>query len=1186
MAAPLLPGDPRQLGSFYLDGRLGAGGQGVVYEGYGADGKRVAVKALHGVSDGDRDMLRKEIRAWRRVAPFCTIRILHADLDGPIPFVVSEYVAGPDLRHAVKNGDPYGPEELRRLAIGVATALVAIHRAKVVHRDLKPENILLGPDGPRVIDFGIARVMEGTATAGLPMGTLRYMPPERYRGQNGDGKVDVWGWGAVVLFAATGRHAFDGEIAAAVVYQVDTHEPDTSQLEEPLRSLVSASLSKDPADRPTSEQLLLSLVGRADLADVVKDVVPGNPLEPAEPSRGEVAEAVFDRLGATAQEAVSPVLLRLVAPGERAEDTLRSARRAEFTDGQTSEQVLEQVLQSFTEAGILVWEGEDVTLSSAALIRSWPRLRDWVEAERAGLGVHQRLSEASRVWDGHGHKNSDLLQGTALERARDWAATGRRHLALNRIERDFLDAGSGLARRRGRLRVLLSAVLAVLLIVAVGAAAIAFDQRQTVTSQRDRAASAQVAGTAQALRRSDPQLARRLAVASARLAGTPESWSALLALNNQREDDALKLPGFVATESDLDGTGGIFAAAADTRVEFWNVRTRKKISSYTAPAKVHQVDLSDDGKSATVSTADGKTRLLSVSSAGPRGTHAYPTAKQDSGYWPRTALSPLGTYLMSESMDSDMKSTLAIWDTRTTKKIITVSSHSPVSLLDDTSFSPDERVLSLPEGRRGKPFTWYDTHTKKKLPVPVPYLGVKAGDIRGPVVFSPDGKSAALTLKGGKISVFDRAKGWTGTTLSGAEDATDYPVHFSHNGRYLIQNAVVWDTSTYGLDALVLRFETTQSECYPRTALRFTADGAKLRCAGTDGIVRSFDISSFTKAPASAGSFYEDGAVSADRRTLALRQGNAIDIRSLPSRTKRSTVRSKGGLMEKMQLSRDGRLLAVFADNKIEILDTTKKKPPLGSLPIFEKDEHDAATREFAFSPDNKSLAAQIVTKSGTNVLTFWDLATMRRIREVRADLGNADNGGAVFFQPDGKSVIAAPNFGRVAFPSGRVLTKGTPSLEADSISDDGATLYTYPRGYRAYIRLWDAQTLLPAGDDLRTGPVTPPLIAPERATAASPDGRLFATAHQSGPTSQIKVWDARTRTQLGVSLTGRVNNFVALAFSPDGTALTGVDKQGRFLTRTVSPARLARDLCTRSGPLTEQEWKTHIPDVPYRKTC
>ncbi|MFD0852071.1 serine/threonine protein kinase, partial [Actinomadura adrarensis] len=108
MAAPLFPNDPRQLGAYYLDGRLGEGGQGVVYEGYGPGGERVAVKALHGMRDRDREMLRRETWAWQRVATFCTAKVLHADLDGPIPFVVSEYVPGPNLREAVDRDGPYG----------------------------------------------------------------------------------------------------------------------------------------------------------------------------------------------------------------------------------------------------------------------------------------------------------------------------------------------------------------------------------------------------------------------------------------------------------------------------------------------------------------------------------------------------------------------------------------------------------------------------------------------------------------------------------------------------------------------------------------------------------------------------------------------------------------------------------------------------------------------------------------------------------------------------------------------------------------------------------------------------------------------------------------------------------------------------------------------------------------------
>ncbi|MFC0038526.1 WD40 repeat domain-containing serine/threonine protein kinase [Actinomadura rayongensis] len=811
MTTPLLPGDPRQLGAYYLDGRLGSGGQGVVYEGYGPDNGRVAVKALHGVSDRDRNLLRKEVAAWRRVAPFCTAKVLHDGLDEAIPFVVSEYVAGPDLAHAVERNGRYGPEELRRLAIGVATALVAIHRAGVVHRDLKPENILIGPDGARVIDFGIARVEEPSpSTVGVLRGTLRYMPPERYRGQRGDAAVDVWSWGAVVLFAATGRHAFDGRTPSEIQRQVAEHRPDVSMLGEPLRGLVSRALAKESAERPTSEELLLALVGRADLAAALNDATFRDLSGSGPLSSGERAEAVFGGLGEGAREAVPRVLLRLVAPGERAEDTLRTARRADFADGQTAEADVDEVLRAFGAAGILVWEDGLVALANAALIRAWPRLREWVAAEREGLGVHHGLSGASRLWDDHGRKNSDLYQGTALARALSWAATGRRLLTLNRTERSFLDAAAALARGRARLRALLSGVLAVLLIAATGSAVIAIDQRATVVGQRDRALSAQVASLAESLRRTDPQLARRLAVASARLGNTSQSWGALLALHDQWEDESVKLPGFEATANDLAGSGRILAAATGSRVEFWDVDTRKHLGSYDAPERVTNVSLSDDGGTAAVSTRDGRTRLVGTANARPRDTRTYPSPRGDKR---REELSPHGTYLMVQEDDPGRPVTLGIWDTRTGKKIVTVNSGRwPLGM---TSFSYDERVLSLPVGSGRQPFTWLDTRTHKKIPVPD--LQVSAADVLGPLTFSPDGRFIALPVRGGRIRVHDLAHRYTNGDLVGASDISFYPVQFSRDGRYLAQGTTVWDTDFSITAKPFVRYTTTDSECYADT---------------------------------------------------------------------------------------------------------------------------------------------------------------------------------------------------------------------------------------------------------------------------------------------------------------------------------------------------------------------------------
>ncbi|MEU9330983.1 trypsin-like peptidase domain-containing protein [Streptomyces canus] len=833
-----------------------------------------------------------------------------------------------------------------------------------------------------------------------------------------------------------------------------------------------------------------------------------------------------------------------------------------------------------------------VELIHDSLIRGWADLRDWVAQDHQ---FQVWLHRATEQQDRHAHSGlpGDLLDGSLLAEGEEWA--GRRSLPAeisSLVEASRQHQQSALRRTRR-----INASLVVMLVLALLATGVAYGQRQTVIGQRDRAASAQVAGVAQSVRRTDPELGRRLAVASARLAGTPESWSALLALHDQQEDDALKLPGFVATEFDLDATGETLVAAGGTRVEFWNVRTWKKTGTFAAPARVHRVDLSDDGRTAAVSTEDGYTRLIDVAAARVRGAHAvYRTAREDSGYWPGIAVSPRGTYLMIETTDLDMKSTLVVRDTRTARKIVTASTRSPVFLLADSSFSPDERVLSVPAGG-GKAFTWLDLRTKKKLHIPIPYYGLKAGDIEGPVVFSPDGKFAAVRAKGGRISVFERTKGFPSVELKGAEDPTDYnSLYFSHDGRYIVHNAVVWDTASAS-SGQVMRYSTTQSECHPATALRFTADDSTLRCVGGDGVVRTIDVRAATKPPKENGGYYNEGVVSGDRRTLALHIGGDIEIWSPLSRTKRSTVASPAvanSAETGIQLSRDGRLLAVRADTGIEIWDTAKKPGSmLGSLPIVKKDRQDGPYSQrytpyvtFAFSPDDKSLAVEVFTDDDVNTLTFWDLTTMRRIREVRVRLGYPDNGAAVFFQPDGKSVIAAPNLGRVAFPSGRILAKGSPSLDVDSASEDGSTLYTYPRGFRPYLRFWDARTLLPDGEDLRTGAVSAPLLTPERATAASADGRLFATVHQAALGYQIKVWDRRTNSELGVPLTGPLYDIIALAFSPDGSTLTAVDKHGRFFTRSIAPARLIRDLCARSGPLTKQEWKAHIPDIPYRKTC
>ncbi|WP_327044132.1 serine/threonine protein kinase [Microbispora sp. NBC_01189] len=264
MVTPLEPGDPRVLGEFTLSGRLGEGGQGVVFLGRSPRGEPVAVKVLKsGLDASVKERLVRELDAMRGVAPFCTARVLTAVVDGRMPYVVSEFIDGPSLQQRVASGGPLRGGELERLAVGTATALAAVHAAGIVHRDFKPANVLLGPDGPRVVDFGIARQgASDTITAG-PVGTPAYLAPEQIAGEPATPASDVFAWGATIVFAATGRPAFGAATVPAVMHRILTAEADASALPRPLRGVVERCLAKDPARRPASRDLLLELVGAA-----------------------------------------------------------------------------------------------------------------------------------------------------------------------------------------------------------------------------------------------------------------------------------------------------------------------------------------------------------------------------------------------------------------------------------------------------------------------------------------------------------------------------------------------------------------------------------------------------------------------------------------------------------------------------------------------------------------------------------------------------------------------------------------------------------------------------------------------------------------------------------------------------------------------------------------------------------
>ena len=277
------PGDPRRLGPYELVGRLGQGGMGVVFLGRERRGGRlVAVKALRPELAGDPAFaarFRREVDAARRVDSPHVARVLDADPFADRPWLATEYVNGSTLATEVATVGPLTGERLLTFATRVAQALTAIHAAGVVHRDLKPTNVLLEqahappdpatanppgtvPDrfGVKVIDFGIAWAAGATVTrSGLRFGTPSWMAPEQLRDQPAGPPTDVFAWGALVAFAATGRHPFGGGPPDAVAYRILHGRPDLDGVPEAMRQLVHEALARDPAARPTADRVVAIL---------------------------------------------------------------------------------------------------------------------------------------------------------------------------------------------------------------------------------------------------------------------------------------------------------------------------------------------------------------------------------------------------------------------------------------------------------------------------------------------------------------------------------------------------------------------------------------------------------------------------------------------------------------------------------------------------------------------------------------------------------------------------------------------------------------------------------------------------------------------------------------------------------------------------------------------------------------
>ncbi|WP_026360589.1 serine/threonine-protein kinase [Amycolatopsis nigrescens] len=315
---PLNPGEPLLIGRYRLLAALGEGGMGRVLLGVSPDGRLVAVKQVHpgfAHDEGFRSRFRREVETSRMVSGAYTAAVMDADPDAATPWLASVFVSGPSLRQAIDAAGPLPPHSVRYLAAGLASALTEIHRVGLIHRDLKPSNVLLTDDGPRVIDFGIARAVEGDTElthTGSIIGSPGFMSPEQAESRPITPASDMFSLGALLVMASTGQGPFTGASTPQTLYNVVHTHPDLRMVPPELRRLAGPCLAKNPAKRPTPAQLL----------DFLGPAAPTSAPWP-HPVHAQIAQQKAEVNAFLARPAPSPALSQ--APASRAGRKRRTA---------------------------------------------------------------------------------------------------------------------------------------------------------------------------------------------------------------------------------------------------------------------------------------------------------------------------------------------------------------------------------------------------------------------------------------------------------------------------------------------------------------------------------------------------------------------------------------------------------------------------------------------------------------------------------------------------------------------------------------------------------------------------------------------------------------------------------------------------------------------------------------------